>query len=80
MSNVVQAMAGGAGNVGDESQEQARARKVAVRTQDSRQLQMLAIRTVSVATVLTIWEFAGREADPVLFTTPLKIVSPQRSS
>jgi NitT/TauT family transport system permease protein len=75
VSDVTQVIRSPIEELGDERQEQARARQVAVERKRRRQLQMLAIRTVSVATVLTIWELAGREADPVLFTTPLKIIA-----
>jgi NitT/TauT family transport system permease protein len=73
VSDAVQAIAGVTGEVGDEIQEQARARQVAVARKRRRQLQMFAIRIGSLAVVLTIWEILGGEVDPVLFTTPTKI-------
>jgi NitT/TauT family transport system permease protein len=68
-------MAGRAGEAGDGSQEQARARQLAIVRKRRRQLQTLAVRIVSLAVVLTIWEVLGGQVDPVLFTTPSKIAA-----
>jgi NitT/TauT family transport system permease protein len=73
VSDAVQAIAGVTGEVGDEIQEQARARQVAVERKRRRQLQILAIRLVSLAVVLTIWQVFGGLIDPILFTTPSAI-------
>jgi NitT/TauT family transport system permease protein len=73
VSDAVQAIAGVGSEVGDGSQEKARARQVAVERKRRRQLQMLAIRVVSLAIVLTIWEVFGGLIDPILFTTPSAI-------
>jgi NitT/TauT family transport system permease protein len=66
-------MAGVGGELGDGSQEKARARQVAVARKRRRQLQMLAIRIASLAVVLTIWQVFGGLIDPILFTTPSAI-------
>jgi sulfonate transport system permease protein len=73
VSDAVQAMAGGAEAIGDGSQEQARARQLALGRKRKRQLQTFAIRLLSLAIVLTIWEVLGARVDPILFTTPSKI-------
>jgi NitT/TauT family transport system permease protein len=57
----------------DEAQEQARTRQVSSARKRRRQLLNLAIRVVSLAVVLTIWQVFGGMIDPVLFTTPLAI-------
>jgi NitT/TauT family transport system permease protein len=57
----------------DEAQEQARTRQVSAVRKRRRQLLNLAIRVVSLAVVLTIWQVFGGMIDPVLFTTPLAI-------
>ena len=54
----------------DASEDQARARQVAAERRKRRQYQVIAIRTVSLITVLTAWEIVGADIDPVLFTTP----------
>jgi ABC-type nitrate/sulfonate/bicarbonate transport system permease component len=74
VSDAIQAMADGA-SVGDEGQEQVRARQVAAERKRRHLLQVIALRIVSLAIVLTLWEVLGGEADPVLFTTPSKIAS-----
>ena len=72
MSDAIQAMADDA-SVGDEGQEQVRARQVAAERKRRHLLLVIALRIVSLAIVLTLWEVLGGEADPVLFTTPSKI-------
>ena len=57
----------------DEAQEQARTRQAAAERKRRRQFQNLAIRIVSLAVVLTIWQVFGGMIDPVLFTTPIAI-------
>ncbi len=59
----------------DEAQEQAHTRKAALQRKRRRQLQMLGIRILSLAIVLTIWQVFGSKADPVLFTTPIAITN-----
>jgi ABC-type nitrate/sulfonate/bicarbonate transport system permease component len=73
VSDAVQAMAGRAEAIGDGSQEQARARQLALGRKRKRQVLTLAVRVVSLAVVLTIWEVLGARVDPILFTTPSKI-------
>jgi len=72
VSDAIQAMADDA-SVGDEGQEQVRARQVAAERKRRHLLLVIALRIVSLAIVLTLWEVLGGEADPVLFTTPSKI-------
>lgn len=54
----------------DTSEDRARAQKVAAERRRRRQLQNIAIRLVSLAVVLTLWEILGSRIDPVLFTRP----------
>jgi len=63
----------GATELADETQEQKHSRQVAVARTRRRQLQNFAIRVVSLAVVLTIWQVFGGMIDPVLFTTPIAI-------
>ncbi len=53
-----------------ERDERARAQKIAVARRHKQLLLNIAIRIVSLATVLAIWEFFGARVDPSLFTTP----------
>jgi sulfonate transport system permease protein len=62
-----------ADGIAEETRDQARARQVATERRRKRQLQMLAIRVVSLVTVLSIWQVFGGMIDPVLFTTPIAI-------
>ena len=59
-----------ADGIGDDRE---RAQKVAAGRRLRRTLVEMAIRFVSLAVVLTIWEVFGAKVDPVLFTTPSKI-------
>jgi sulfonate transport system permease protein len=52
------------------SADRARAERAAGERRTRRAILNLAIRVVSVATFLALWELAGRGIDPVLFTTP----------
>jgi sulfonate transport system permease protein len=52
------------------SDDKARAERAAGERRTRRAILNLAIRVVSVATFLALWELAGRGIDPVLFTTP----------
>jgi NitT/TauT family transport system permease protein len=54
----------------DTSEDRARASKVAAERRRRRQIQNIAIRIVSIAIVLTLWEMLGNRVDPVLFTKP----------
>ena len=47
-----------------------RARRMAAQRKRRRQIQNVAIRTLSVAIVLVLWEILGGRVDPVLFTKP----------
>ena len=57
----------------DLSGDQARAEQVASARRHRRQLINLAIRLVSLAIALTLWEIAAWNVDPVLFTSPTKV-------
>jgi sulfonate transport system permease protein len=54
----------------DGAEEAARARKAAIGRRRHRQFLTIAIRLVSLASVLAIWQILGARVDPVLFTTP----------
>jgi len=58
---------------GELTGDRARAERVAMERRRRLQLQNLAIRVVSLAIALTLWEIAGASVDPVLFTTPSKV-------
>jgi NitT/TauT family transport system permease protein len=76
VSDTVQSTIGGLATpdgIAEETRDQARARRVAAERRRKRQLQVLAIRMVSLVTVLSIWQIFGGMIDPVLFTTPLAI-------
>ena len=57
----------------DLSGDQARAERAAAARRHRRQLVNLAIRLVSLAIALTLWEVAAWNVDPVLFTSPSKV-------
>jgi NitT/TauT family transport system permease protein len=61
------------GALADGAAEAALARKVAVGRRRNRQFLVIAIRLVSLAAVLTIWQIFGDRVDPSLFTTPSAI-------
>jgi sulfonate transport system permease protein len=69
MSTVVDTAAGAV----DTSEDRARAQKAAAERRWKRQLQVVAIRLVSVATFLAIWEVFGGQVNQALFTTPSKV-------
>lgn len=76
MTDTVQTNIGAAAaadGIAEETRDQARARQVAAERRRKRQLQVLAIRIVSLVTVLSIWQVFGGMIDPVLFTTPIAI-------
>jgi sulfonate transport system permease protein len=52
------------------SDDRARAREIAASRKRRRAWQTLAIRVISVVTVLALWQVVGSGIDPVLFTTP----------
>ncbi|MFL6948638.1 MAG: ABC transporter permease, partial [Xanthobacteraceae bacterium] len=54
----------------DTSEDRARAGKAAAERRRRRQIQNVAIRVVSIAVVLALWEMLGNRIDPVLFTKP----------
>jgi NitT/TauT family transport system permease protein len=58
---------------GELTGDQARAERVAAERRRRLALQNLVIRLVSLAIALTLWEIAGANVDPVLFTTPSKV-------
>jgi NitT/TauT family transport system permease protein len=51
-------------------EDKTRAQRIAAERRRRRQLQNIAIRLVSVASVLALWEWAANHIDPVLFTKP----------
>ena len=53
--------------------DKVRAERVAADRRRRRQWQIIGIRMVSLAIVLSIWQVFGANIDPVLFTTPSKI-------
>ncbi len=55
------------------SGDQARAERVATERRHRRQLINFAIRVVSLAIALLLWEVAAANIDPVLFTSPHKV-------
>jgi NitT/TauT family transport system permease protein len=55
------------------SEEQARARAAAMERRRRTQIHNFAIRLVSLAVALSLWQLAGSNIDPVLFTTPTKV-------
>src|SRR5262249_46284458 len=59
----------------DETEDRTRAQQGAAQRRRQKQLQTVAIRIVSLAVVLTLWQFVGAGIDPVLFTTPTKVFS-----
>ena len=66
-------LAAGSGEPVDLSGDQARAERVAAARRRHRQWVNLAIRVVSLAIALTLWEVAAWNVDPVLFTSPTKV-------
>jgi len=72
MSTAADTRVGAAGAV-DTSEDRARAQKAAAERRWRRQLQNIAIRIVSVATFLTLWQIFGAQVNQALFTTPDKI-------
>jgi len=65
------AVEAGESSVGlDTSADRARAGKAAAERRRRRQIQNVAIRVVSIAIVLALWEMLGNRIDPVLFTKP----------
>jgi NitT/TauT family transport system permease protein len=59
----------------DETEDRSRAQRVATQRRRQKQLQKGAIRIASLTIVLTAWQVFGAQVDPVLFTTPTKIVA-----
>ncbi len=56
--------------IGETSPGGDRAREIGAKRKRRRGWQILAIRIVSVAAVLSLWQYVGSGIDPVLFTTP----------
>jgi NitT/TauT family transport system permease protein len=59
--------------IDDTGEDRSRAKRAAVTRRRKRQLLVVAIRILSLGVVLTAWEIAGSNVDPVLFTTPSKV-------
>jgi NitT/TauT family transport system permease protein len=59
----------------DEGEDRARAQRVAAQRRRQKQLQTIAIRVASLTVVLVLWQFVGAGIDPVLFTTPTKVIA-----
>ena len=53
--------------------DRARAERVAAARRRRTQLHNLVIRLISLASALALWQIAGSNIDPVLFTTPSKV-------
>jgi sulfonate transport system permease protein len=68
-------LAADSGEPVDLSGDQARAERVAAARRRHRQWVNLAIRVVSLAIALTLWEVAAWNVDPVLFTSPTKVAA-----
>jgi NitT/TauT family transport system permease protein len=64
-----------AARAADVSDDQARAEQVAAARRHRRALVNLAIRAVSLALALGLWELAAAHVDPVLFTSPSKVAA-----
>ncbi|MGZ3360118.1 MAG: ABC transporter permease [Xanthobacteraceae bacterium] len=77
MTTIEQARGGLAatGEPVDLSGDQARAERVAAARRYRRQWVNLAIRLVSLAVALALWEVAAWNVDPVLFTSPTKVAA-----
>jgi NitT/TauT family transport system permease protein len=58
----------------DDSGDRLRAQKVAAARRQRKFLTNVAIRTVSLALVLVVWQIFGAQVDQSLFTTPLKTI------
>jgi sulfonate transport system permease protein len=58
----------------DLSTERTRAERAAAERRRRHQFINLAIRFVSLAVALSLWQMVGENVDPVLFTTPIKVV------
>jgi NitT/TauT family transport system permease protein len=54
--------------------DRARAERVAAERRRRDTLRNLGIRVASLAIALTVWQIVGLNTDPVLFTTPVKVV------
>jgi NitT/TauT family transport system permease protein len=54
----------------DLTEDRARAQKAAAERRRKRQFQTIAIRLISLAIVLALWELLGNHIDPILFTKP----------
>jgi NitT/TauT family transport system permease protein len=57
----------------DVSEDRSRAQRAAAARRRKRQIHVVLIRLVSLAVVLSLWQFVGSGIDPVLFTTPTAI-------
>jgi len=57
----------------DEMEDRSRAQQVAAARRRQKQIQTIVIRLISLTVVLSLWQVAGAQVDPVLFTTPSKI-------
>ena len=74
MTAIERARAELAAEPADVSGEQARAEQVAAARRHRRRLIDFIIRLASLAIALTLWEIAAWNVDPVLFTSPSKVV------
>jgi sulfonate transport system permease protein len=57
----------------EEAPERPRAQKLAAARRRRRYIQVIAIRTVSLVTVLGLWQIFGADINPALFTTPIAV-------
>jgi ABC-type nitrate/sulfonate/bicarbonate transport system permease component len=58
----------------DALQERSRVQKIAALRRRRRYVQVVAIRAVSLAIVLGLWQIAGADINPALFTTPIAVM------
>ncbi|MGQ7792199.1 ABC transporter permease [Faunimonas sp. B44] len=60
-------------DVADYGDDQIRARKAAADRRRRDGIRALVIRLTSLAVFLSLWQIAGSQIDPILFTTPVKV-------
>ncbi|HMG51189.1 MAG TPA: hypothetical protein VK597_11350, partial [Inquilinus sp.] len=53
--------------------DQARAKQASARRRRRQWRQLMAIRMVSLAIMLVLWQVVGAQIDPILFTTPIAV-------
>jgi sulfonate transport system permease protein len=61
--------------IAGEIDDRSRAQQVAAERRRRKLVQTIAIRIISLAVVLALWQIVGAGIDPVLFTTPAKVAT-----